>query len=421
MDAQRRSQAVSPKGSKFRRSVAASATLRLPKLSQHRQAFVLAVLLYSILGLLTACTAPSLPSPTPLHPPQITFDAAPDTLCQAATQIRFTPKALGEWPITIKAAWTLTREGDSTTLSQGEWQPGMGELFVAFPKGEALPPGRYTLALRADGVSLGEHTFAIAEDTAAITSFDLAFTPTSPALPQLPGGTQHFYLRYTYQDACPGAPYWITVRHGDAIICSHTATLPQAHGTESVSCYHKNGAPLEDGTYHAELTLMGRTEHVFTFTVGDDPTPTPTATATATVAAVVAPTATPAPPPLVCASLFAAAGLTPAGDPFLPQERFEWYSQVVYVGTKCEGLRPGTPWESVWYRNDANVHAASGVWNEMDGAGVIWDSITGIPRAPFLLPGEYTVSLTIEGHIPLTTTFRLIAYVKPEPESTTAP
>ena len=118
----------------------------------------------------------------------------------------------------------------------------MGELFVAFPKGEALPPGRYTLALRADGVSLGEHTFAIAADTAAVTSLGLALTPTGPVLVRLPGNTQHFYLRYTYQGACPGAPYWITVRHEDAIICTHNATLPQAEGTESVACYHSDGA-----------------------------------------------------------------------------------------------------------------------------------------------------------------------------------
>jgi len=103
----------------------------------------------------------------------------------------------------------------------------------------------------------------------------------------------------------------------------------------------------------------------------------------------------------------------------LPQQRFEWYSQVIYVGTQCEGLRPGTRWQSVWYRNGVNVRAAGGVWQETGGAGVIWDSITGIPGAPFLLPGEYTVVLTLDGSVPLTTTFRLIAYVKPEPQPET--
>ena len=91
------------------------------------------------------------------------------------------------------------------------------------------------------------------------------------------------------------------------------------------------------------------------------------------------------------------------------------------MGTQCEGLLPGTAWESVWYRNGVNVRAASGVWNQTDTAGVIWDSITGIPGAPFLLPGEYTVTLTLDGAEPLTATFRLIAYVRPEPESTTEP
>ncbi len=374
------------------------------------------VLVCGLLGLLVACTpnTASPPTPTPLSPPQVTFDAAPDTLCQAATQIRFTPETLDIWPITVKAQWTLSREGESAVLSQGEWQPGMGELFVAFPNGEALSPGRYTLALRADGVSLGEHTFAITEDTTAVTSMELTLTPSGPALTRLPGGTQHFYLRYTYQGACPGAPYWIAVRRGDALVCSHNATLPQTDGTESVACYRKDGAPLEDGDYHAELTLMGRTEHTLAFEVGDVPVPTPTATAT------IAPTATPEPPPpLVCAPPFAAAGLSPGGEPFLPQQRFEWYSQVIYVGTQCEGLRPGTRWQSVWYRNGVNVRAAGGVWQETGGAGVIWDSITGIPGAPFLLPGEYTVVLTLDGSVPLTTTFRLIAYVKPEPQPET--
>ncbi len=380
-----------------------------------------AVLMGCLLGLLTACasTTPSPFTPTPLIPPQVTFNAAPDTLCQVATQIRLAPEALDVWPITVKAQWTLSREGESAVLSQGEWQPGMGELFVAFPKGAALPSGRYTLTLRADGVVLGEHTFAIAEDTAAVTSLGLALTPSGPPLTRLSGGTQHFYLRYTYRGACPGAPYWLTVRHQDAIICTHNATLPQAEGTESVACYRKDGAPLEDGDYHAELTLMGRTQHTLDFTVGDAPTPIPPATPTATV--TPAPTATPEPPAPVCAPPFAAAGLTPAGEPFLPQQRFEWYSQVIYVGTRCEGLSPGTRWESAWYRNGVNVRAAGGVWNETGGSGVIWDSITGIPGAPFLLPGEYTVTLTLDDTAPLTATFRLIAYVRPEPAPTTEP
>ena len=242
---------------------------------RNRSVSLAVVALMCVSGLLTACASntASPPSPTPLLPPQVTFDAAPETLCQAATQIRLTPEALNVWPITVKAEWTLIREGESAVLSQGEWQPGMGELFVAFPKGEALPPGRYTLALHADGVSLGEHTFAITDETAAVTSLDLALTPSGPALTRLPGGTQHFYLRYTYQGACPGAPYWITVRHassgdapsGDApsgdIVCTHNATLSQAEGTESVACFRENGAALENGDYHAELTLMGRTQH----------------------------------------------------------------------------------------------------------------------------------------------------------------
>lgn len=375
------------------------------------------VLIGSLVWLFAACapTTEAPPVATSLPLPQVIFDAAPATLCQAATQIRFTLTVVGEWPLTGQAEWTLTRAGDDAILSQGEWQPGAGELFVAFPKGEVLPPGRYSVTLRAGNATLGAHTFAIAADTATVTALGLALTPSGPGLTRLPTGAQHFYLRYTYQGACPGAPYWITVRHKDAVICTHNATLPQASGAEHVACYRKDGAPLEDGAYAAELTLMGRAEYTFTFEVGDQPTPTPTAAPTPT------PTAAPTPRPPTCAPLFAAAGLTSEGEPFLPQERFEWYTQAVYVGTRCENLRPGTMWASAWYRNGTNVREAGGVWNGQDSVGVLWDSITGVPRAPFLPSGVYSVTLTLDGSAPLTATFRLIPYVRPNPEPTTEP
>jgi len=285
----------------------------------------------------------------------------------------------------------------------------MRELFVAFPKGAALRPGRYRLILSVGDLQMADHAFTVDEDSAAITAFALAMAPTGPNVTRLATGIQHFYLRYTYADACLGTPYWISVRHNDVIICTHNATLPQESGVETIPCYRKDGAVLEDGAYEVELTMMGQVYHRDTFEVGDAPTPPPP-TATPTLA----PTATPTPLPLACVPLFAAAGLAPDGEPFLPKDRFEWYSQVIYVGTRCENLPYAMSWESAWYRNGKPVRTATGVWSGSGGDGMVWDSITGIPRAPFLPSGTYTVSLTLEGSAPLTTTFRLIPYVKPE-------
>ncbi len=379
----------------------------------HRLSNILVILACGLVWALAACTpifeAP--PSRTLSEAPQVTFAAAPSNICQAATQIRFTPEVSGPWADNVAAHWALTAEGDATILSQGEWQPDMKELLVAFPKGAALAPGRYRLTLRLGDVALAEHGFTIDEDSTAVTAFALAMAPTGPSVERLAAGVQHFYLRYTYANACLGTPYWISVRHNDALICTHNATLPQVSGVGTVPCYRKDGAALENGVYEAELTMMGQVYHRDTFEVGTTPTPTPLPpTATPTVA----PTATPTPLPLVCAPLFAAAGLTPDGEPFLPKDRFEWYSQVVYVGTQCENLPANVSWESAWYRNGQSVRTANGVWPGAGGMGTVWDSVTGVPRAPFLPAGTYTVSLTVGDVTPMTATFRLIPYVKPE-------
>ncbi len=373
---------------------------------------VFVVLACILAGMLAACTpifdAP--PVRTSSGSPRVTFAGAPANVCQAATQIRFTPEVAGPWADDATAQWTLRAAEDATVLGQGEWRPDMKELLVAFPNGAALAPGRYRLTLRMGDALLAEQTFTVNADSTAITAFALAMAPTGPSVPQLATGVQHFYLRYTYADACLGTPYWITVRHNDALVCTYSATLSQAAGVETVPCYRKDGAVLEDGGYTVELTMMGRVYHHDAFQVGVAPTPTPLPPApTPTVAPIVTPT----PLPVVCAPLFAAAGLTPDGEPFLPRDRFEWYSQVIYVGTQCVNLPAAASWESAWYRNGRRVREAQGVWDGSGGVGTVWDSITGIPSAPFLLGGTYTVSLTLEGCAPLTTTFRLIPYIKP--------
>ncbi len=322
-------------------------------------------------------------------------------------QIRLTPKVTGEWPDDEKATWELTTAKGTTGLNQGEWQPSMSELLVPFPDGKALSPGEYRLHLRLDDDTVADYTFTIGDETTMITALSLTMSPDGPEIARLEENVQHFYLRYTYQGACLGAPYWITVYRGEDIICNHNTTLAQTSGTEAVACYSQKGAPLSQGTYRAELTMMDQTQHNLTFEVGKPPvTPTPTATLTVT------PSPTPR-PQLACDPLFTAVGLTSAGEPFLPQQRFEWYSQVIYAGTRCRNLTHDITWETQWYRNGVMVHSVNGVW---EGAreGIVWDSITGIPGAPFLLPGTYTVTFTLDSTAPLTAEFRLIPYVKSE-------
>ncbi len=365
---------------------------------------------------LTACLSAS---PSPLSPtvvsvtPQVTFALAPTSVCRAATQVRFTPEVSGRWIENAVAQWELHAEGEASVLSRGEWHPGVGELLVVFPQAMPLAPGRYRLTLYGGDTSLAEHVFTVSGEAAAVTAFALAMTPNGQAVTRLDSGVRHFYLRYAYAGVCLGMPYWVSVRLGDELICSSNATLPQESGVEIIPCYRKDGAALEEGVYTAEIMLLGEVYHRDTFEVGTLPTPTPLPpTATPTLM----PTATPPVVPPTCMPLFAATGLSPEGEPFLPKDRFEWYSQVIYVGTRCENLPSAVSWLSVWYRNGQRVREAGGVWSGGSGTGTVWDSLTGTAAAPFLPPGTYTVSLTLAGSTPLTTTFRLIPYVKPSPQ-----
>lgn len=377
-----------------------------------RRNHIVAAFILAVMGILsiTACDPTPVRTPPPeARPPRVTFLETPATLCQAATQIRLAPQATGVWPDDTKATWELVTGDTGDRLNQGEWQPSMGDLLVPFPGGTALPAGAYRVDLRLDDAVLAEYAFIVGDETTAVTAISLAMSPNGPALTKLADDVQHFYIRYAYQGACLGAPYWIAVYRDDTgdIVCNHNATLDQTAGTEAIACYNEGGAPLHQGPYHAELTMMDQTRHNLAFEIGTPPvTPTPTA----------APSPTPSPTPtpqLACDPLFTAAGLTADGEPFLPQERFEWYSQVIYAGTHCRNLMRDTRWTTQWYRNGTLVHSLEGIW-QGPSKGVIWDSITGIPGAPFLLPGTYTVTFELDTVAPLTTEFRLIAYVKPE-------
>jgi len=298
----------------------------------------------------------------------------------------------------------LTSARDDTILTQGTFSPEMTPLFAGFPGGKTLSPGDYRLTLALNETTLAQHTFSISAAAPAIDRFELTLSPTGQALSRLEPGTQHLYLRYTYQGACAGAPVWVTVKHKEQLVCAVNATLDEASGTRSVSCYRQDGAPFENGDYHAELSLMGEAFAELAFEISETPV-TPTSPPTATPP----PLPTPTPLPTRCEPLFAAAGLTADGAPFLPKNTFEWYSQAIYVGSHCEHLAPRTQWTAQWYRNGELGRASQGTW-EGNTAGVVWDSITGIPEAPFLLPGTYTVTLTIANTQELTTTFRILYY-----------
>ncbi len=380
-------------------------------MGHRRQCLMCAAILFLILP--TACTmspSPSPPTSTPTLPPiRLSAPDASLTLCAAATQFRLALPTPPAWPEGQTAHWTLS--GESGPLTQGNWSPQEGDLLIPFPDGRPLPPGTYTLQLRLGETPLLHHTIRISDIPARLKDLALAPAPVGPTIPHLAAGTRHFYLRYTYEGACTGAPLWAVVQRDDgATICSRSVTLTTAKGEDAIACYLPDGGPLPSGRYRADLSLMGTVTRSLTFEVKAPPTPTPTATPTPL------PPPTPTPTPMLphCGPLFTAAGITPDGEPYLPGDRFEWYTQALYAGSRCRSLPDGTHWESLWFRNGEPVRRGSGTWHGPT-TGVIWDTLTGTPRNPFLYPGTYTVTLRIGSHPPLSAQFRLVPYVRPTP------
>jgi hypothetical protein len=125
------------------------------------------------------------------------------------------------------------------------------------------------------------------------------------------------------------------------------------------------------------------------------------------------PAPSPTPETVSCGPLFTAAGLTSDGEPFLPLTLFDWYTQVVYAGSTCRHLAPGTPWHSAWWHEGELVREADGTWQGAS-EGVVWDSLTGQPGNPFLVPGAYTVTLEIAG-LSLDAAFNVYEYEPTQP------
>lgn len=357
----------------------------------------------SLTGILVAgCTALSpmalpatfTPEPTRLALPQLKLNDAPENICRDATQFQFLPLTVGPWPQNVGATWALFLEEQTTPLESGNWTPGQ-ELFVAFPKGEPLPPGRYTIDLMSGTLRAGAHTFTVLDTDPQITDLAIWQTPDGPPTVQLPDGTRIFYLHAVYSSVCPGAPLWITVKNTDeTVICTEKLTLDAANGELEVPCYHPGGELFTYGDYLATWELMGKEQYDLVFQIGEAPLP-------------------PAQYATMCTPLFAAAGLSPEGKTFRAGERFEWYTQAIFVGTSCSDLAPETSWETHWYRNGQEIQHRQGVWSGATG-DLIWDSLTGLEEAPFLNPGAYSVTLEIAALAPLTTTFTILQYIRGE-------
>jgi hypothetical protein len=320
--------------------------------------------------------------------PALAFADPPASLCREAAQLRLDVRLpVDAWPPTEAITWTLASEGDEL-VARGEFAPPGDDLVVSFPRGEPLPPGAYAVSLTARGEEVARHAFEVLAEEGRITALGVALTPAGPAVTRLPADAHVLYLLYDYAGVCSGAPLWASVSREGELLCRHNLNLEGGEGAGALPCYEPGGGPLESGVYRVVLTLLGERVRALSFRVGE-------------------PTATYAPE---CAPPFAAVGVSPTGHPVRPSENFQWYTQGVYVGAECRDMPPGQTWEAEWYREGQLLQEHAGM-RTGEGTGVIWDSLVGTEEVPFLAPGSYSVTLTLEGVEPLTTTFEVIQYV----------
>ncbi len=327
--------------------------------------------------------------------PDVQLSAPPEVLCRDATQLRLQP-VVSEGMLDAPFQWELRAAGADPVLASGEWSSRQRELVIPFPVGQLLAPGEYALSVVWEEEVVAGHEFTILAQGPELTAATLALTPVGPETTNLELPPRIFYLRYEYEFACRGAPFWVTVNYGDELVCSRNIPLPEEHGQGVVACYRQTGAFFEAGEYQATLTLLGGEERTLTFRVGQKPVEMEPV--------VYHP---------VCEPATISMGLTPTGEPYRPLERFEWYAQSIYLSAQCRDLPPELGWAARWYRDGEEFRVYEG---RRQGAeeGFIWDSITGVERTPFLLPGYYTATLSIADTVPLTVAFRLIPYVPAE-------
>jgi hypothetical protein len=359
-----------------------------------------------LIGIIAAsCTSFSTPVVTTItpRPPTVELVDLPQVVCSSATQVKVQVLTSNNLTAAPPATWEL-RTSSGQRLQEGTWVIRDGTFLVPFPDGRALPPGTYTLDMSWEGQHLAGHDFTVGPGATAIDSLNVSLVPDGSALAVLPAGVQVFYVGYSFEGGCVGAPYWISVRDpSGATVCNRNGILDTIAGTGQMACYREEAEAFAVGAYEVEMTLMGEVIKLLDFSVEPDP-PKPT----------IVPSPSPTPPGVICDTLFTAAGITSEGESFLPLTLFDWYTQVVYAGTRCLNLLPETQWHSRWYHQGELIRESDGTWNGLP-EGVVWDSLTGQPDAPFLLPGFYTVTLEISG-VPLSAVFDVYQY---EPTDTT--
>jgi hypothetical protein len=147
--------------------------------------------------------------------------------------------------------------------------------------------------------------------------------------------------------------------------------------------------------------------------------PTPTFTPTPlppTATPTPSPTPTPELGPPVFSDLVVALGMEDADEPFLPAEVFDWNTKAVYAVFDYAGMRDGLSWSAVWTRGEEELAREEYVWDvgEAGRTGTRW-VVYFEPDGRVLRGGEYTVSLTIEGEVEATASFRIQFYVTPTP------
>jgi len=228
------------------------------------------------------------------------------------------------------------------------------------------------------------------DEQAQLKETTLYLTPSGPSATYLRDETRVFYIHYTYQAACPGAPLWVTITREEEPYCSKHIALTEEHGNGVIACYRENGELWEKGDYTATLTLMTSEPVTLPITIGSK-----------FEAAK-------------CEPLFAASAISPEGAPNKIEDRFEWYTQGIYVGTKCDRLATNTPWEIQWYRNGERTRTYESTWQGKT-EGIIWDSLIGTETESFLTSGTYSVTLTLNTNTALTTTFQIIPYISEGP------
>lgn len=356
-------------------------------------------------GLLLAACGPFLipaSTPSPPRPPDIIVLDAPERVCGTATQLRVEIQTSTNYADNAPGTWALT-DPSGDTVHEGTWIFREGAFLVPFPEGH-LEPGSYSLKLEWESLEIAYHGFVVDAAMPAITELSILHVAPGSPLAQLDEEVDLFYITYAFEGGCVGSPYWIVVRDEQGgTVCSRDDTLEKTSGSDTLVCHLEGEAPLESGTYEVEMTFMSVSKTASIDIEPPPPTPAPTHT----------PTPRPTPGPVTCDPLFTAAGLSPDGEPSVILTIFDWYTQAVYAGSACRNLTPGTRWRSTWQREGEPIRETNGVW-EGPTEGIVWDSLTGKPDNPFLLPGTYTVTLIVE-KTPLSATFEVFEYPSATP------